>query len=66
MKKLERIEQQIQALSAEELAEFRDWFIEFDWATLDRQIEHDVHEGKLDRLIDTARNEHGAGRTKPL
>ena len=66
MKKLDRIEEQVQALSPEELAEFRDWFLEFDWAAWDRQIEQDVPEGKLDRLIDAARSEHEAGRTKYL
>jgi hypothetical protein len=66
MRKLERIEQQIQALSPEELAEFRAWFLEFDWAAWDRQLERDVTAGRLDTLMDTAVREHEAGRSKPL
>jgi hypothetical protein len=66
MRKLERIEQQIQALSPEELAEFRTWFLEFDWAAWDRELERDVTAGKLDTLMDTAVREHEAGRSKPL
>ncbi len=31
MSKVESIEQQIKALSAEELAQLRAWFLEFDW-----------------------------------
>jgi len=66
MKNLDRIEQQIQALSPEELAAFRTWFLEFDWAAWDRQLERDSVDEKLDHVIDTARAEHEAGHTKPL
>lgn len=51
MDKIEKIEQQVQALSAEELAQFRTWFLEFDWAAWDRQLEADVTAGRLDRLL---------------
>ena len=48
MGRIESIEQQIQTLSPEELAQFRAWFLEFDWVAWDRQIEHDARAGKLD------------------
>ena len=66
MGKVENIEQQIQALSPEELARFRAWFLEFDWAAWDRQIERDVRAGRLDALAEKALRDHAAGKTTPL
>ncbi|HEV8675559.1 MAG TPA: hypothetical protein VGX21_16045 [Methylomirabilota bacterium] len=66
MDKVENIEQQVQALSAEELAQFRAWFLEFDWAAWDRQIQGDVHAGRLDVLAEKALRDHAAGKTTPL
>ena len=48
MGKVEKIEQEVQALSPEELAQFRAWFLEFDGAAWDRQIELDARTGRLD------------------
>ena len=39
MSAIRAIEQAVQPLSAHELAEFRQWVIEFDEAVLDAQIE---------------------------
>ena len=66
MDKIEKIEQEVQALSAEELAQFRAWFLEYDWAARDRQIERDSHEGRLDDLATKALRDHAAGKTTPL
>ena len=66
MSKVESIEQQIKALSAEELAQLRAWFLEFDWALWDRQLERDVAAGKLDTLAQQALRDHAAGKTTPL
>jgi len=66
MSKVEQIEQQVQSLSQEELAQFRAWFLEFDWAMWDRQLERDVASGKLDALADKALRDHASGKTKPL
>ena len=66
MGKIEKIEQEIQALSAEELAEFRAWFLEYDWAAWDRQIERDSQAGRLDDLAAKALHDHAAGKTTPL
>jgi hypothetical protein len=66
MGNVERIEQDVRALSPEELAKFRAWFLEYDWAAWDRQLERDVHAGKLDTLADKALRDHAAGKTKPL
>jgi hypothetical protein len=66
MGKIENIERQIKALSPEELAQFRAWFLEFDWTVWDRQLEADIQAGKLDRLAQEARRDHAAGKTTPL
>jgi len=66
MGKIEKIEQEIQALSPEELAEFRAWFMEFDWAIWDRQIERDTQAGRLDDLAARALRDHAAGKTTPI
>jgi hypothetical protein len=66
MGNVERIEQEVRALSPEELAKFRAWFLEYDWAAWDRQLERDVQAGNLDTLADKALRDHAAGKTKPL
>ena len=66
MGKIENIERQVQALSPKELAQFRAWFLEFDWVAWDRQIERDVRDGKLDGLAEKALRDHAAGKTTPL
>ncbi|MGH2360819.1 MAG: hypothetical protein ACRDGM_09810 [bacterium] len=66
MGKIEKIEQEIQALSPDELAQFRAWFLEYDWAAWDRQIERDAQAGRLDDLAARALRDHTAGKTTPL
>ena len=66
MSKVESIEEQIKALSADELAQLRAWFLEFDWALWDQQLERDVAAGKLDALAAEALRDHAAGKTTPL
>lgn len=66
MPQIEMLEQSIKQLSPGELAAFRAWFIEFDAAEWDRQIEADSEAGKLDRLAKSAIEEHKAGKTKLL
>jgi hypothetical protein len=64
--RVEDLEQQIRALSPEELAQFRAWFLEFDWAVWDRRIEEDIRAGKLDALADKALRDLASGKTTPL
>ena len=61
MVKVERIEQEVEALSPEELAQFRAWFLEYDWAAWDRQLERDVQAGRVDDLAEKALRDHAAG-----
>ena len=55
MSQVETLEQTVEQLSPEELATFRSWFIEFDAAAWDRQIEIDSEAGKLDGLAQERR-----------
>ena len=66
MSKIEKIEQEVQTLSPEELAQFRAWFLEYDWAQWDRQIERDAEAGRLDKLAAKALRDHAAGKTTPI
>jgi hypothetical protein len=63
MGKVEKIEQQIQGLSPEEMTELREWFAAFDAEAWDRQFEADVRAGKLDALAEEALKAHASGRT---
>jgi len=66
MGKIEDLERQIKQLSAEELAEFRRGYAEFDAQSWDRQLEADVKSGKLDVLAEKALRAHAAGQTTKL
>jgi len=66
MSQVEMLEQTVKQLSPGELAAFRSWFIGFDAAEWDRQIEMDSETGKLDRLVQSAIEEHKAGKTKRI
>ncbi len=66
MSQVEMIEQRVKQLSPGELSAFRSWFIEFDAAEWDRQIEIDSEAGKLDRLMRSALEEHKSGKAKRI
>ena len=66
MTKVESLEQEVQKLSHEELAAFRDWFNEYDWAAWDRQIERDSAAGKLDEFAQEALAELARGETRDI
>ena len=63
---VEALEKQVQQLDPKELAQFRDWFLDFEADAWDRQIERDAKAGKLDALAHKALEDHAAGRTTPL
>jgi len=64
MSQAEMLEQTVKKLSPGERAAFRSWFIEFDAAEWDRQIEMDSKTVKMDRLVQSAVEEHKAGKAK--
>jgi len=63
MSQIETLEQNIRKLSPRELTAFRAWFMEFDAAEWDRQMEADSENGRLNRLAKNALEEHRAGKT---
>ena len=63
---LDELENAVAGLSDEDLARFRQWFVEFDSAAWDRQLERDVQAGKIDRLADEAIRDHQNGKTSEL
>jgi hypothetical protein len=66
MSKVETLERKVTALSTEELAEFRRWFVEFDAKEWDRQFEQDANADKLDARAEKALRDHAAGKSKEL
>jgi hypothetical protein len=66
MTKLEAIEEQIQALSPEELAELREWLEERGAEQWDREIERDAASGKLDELFARSLADHRAGKSREI
>lgn len=66
MSRVERVEEAVKALDADELSEFRAWFAEYDWAVWDQQLERDVQAERLNDLADEALQDHASGQTKPL
>jgi hypothetical protein len=63
---VKEIEQAVEQLTQDQLAEFRAWYEKFNAATWDRQIEEDIAAGKLDALAEAAIADHKAGLTKQL
>ena len=66
MGSIKSIEAAIEALTAAELAEFRQWFAEFDSQAWDRQLDRDAVAGKLDALAAEALSDHRSGSNRPL
>jgi succinate dehydrogenase flavin-adding protein (antitoxin of CptAB toxin-antitoxin module) len=63
---LETAERAVTKLSAEELAQFRQWFAEYDGELWDAQIEADAAAGKLDALALEALEEYHAGKATEI
>ena len=66
MGNVKSIEEAVVALPADELAEFRRWFEQFDAAAWDAQLEADAGAGKLDTLVAEALAEYGEGKAREL
>jgi hypothetical protein len=64
--KLEKVEKDIQSLSADDLARFREWFADFDAANWDAKIERDVEGRRLDFLGENALKAHRSKQTQKL
>ena len=53
-RKVDELITRVSGLSRDELAEFRQWYEEFDAEVWDREFEEDVKSGKLDKLAEEA------------
>ena len=66
MSTLQDIEKAVQQLSPDQLATFRAWFVEYDQALWDQQLERDIASGRLDSLADEAVEDLRNGRCSDL
>ena len=66
MTRIEEIENAVASLPAAEYRQFRDWFLERDWAQWDKQILADSESGKLDFLVKEAKEEKSCGNLRDL
>jgi len=66
MTKVQALEQEIETLSAEELAELRLWLDEREAEAWDREIERDAASGKLDKLFEKSLQDHRAGKSREI
>lgn len=62
--RVEALEREVQKLTPDELAAFRDWFAEYEWQAWDRQIERDSADGKLDKFAAEALAELERGESR--
>ena len=66
MTNIARIQEEILALSETDYLQLKQWLDELEWDKWDRQIEEDSNAGKLDFLIDEAREAKEKGTLKNL
>jgi len=66
MTKLQLLEEEIKRLPPEEVAQLREWLLEFDADRWDRQIERDGRSGKLDKAFEKSLEDHRAGKSREL
>jgi len=66
MSTVQEIESAIQKLKPQEIEAVADWLQEYREELWDRQIEADARAGKLDKLMEEAKQDYQAGRCKPL
>lgn len=61
MSKVQQLELAVKELSAEERAEFRSWYAEYEADLWDQELEADIAAGKLDWLAKEAREDLKSG-----
>jgi hypothetical protein len=66
MSKIELTEKDIEQLDDKSFAAFREWFLAYENAGWNRQIEEDLKSGKLDYLIQETLVAHRAGKSTAL
>ena len=66
MNTLQKIEQDIQALPVNQVAELQVWLDDYKASLWDRQIQKDAQSGKLDALMSQAKTDFKVGKCKEL
>lgn len=66
MTKVQALEEEIKKLSPAEQAELRDWLLEHDAESWDREIERDAASGKLDKVFEKSLADHRAGKSREI
>ena len=66
MSTVQEIETAIQKLKPQEIDEVADWLQELREELWDKQIDADAKAGRLDKLMEEAKQDYLAGRCKPL
>jgi hypothetical protein len=66
MSTVDEIVKAVQELSPQELQAFRVWFVEFDQALWDKELERDITAGRLDELAEEALDDLSKGRCSDL
>jgi len=64
--RLAELETEVERLSERDYGEFRRWFLERDWQDWNREIEADSAAGKLDFLVQEARDAKRSKRLRDL
>ena len=66
MSTVQEIESAIARLDPKDVQAVADWLQAYREALWDRQIEADAKAGRLDKLMEEAKQDYQAGRCKPL
>lgn len=66
MSTVEELTGAVKGLPKRDLARFQKWFVEYDAAICDVQLERDVAAGRLEKFAREALRDHKAGRTTEL
>ncbi len=66
MSDVEEVEARVRNLSQHALAQFREWFHEFENEHWDQQIQADFNAGKFKELIAAAREEFAQGKAREI
>ena len=66
MSEVEEVESRVRNLSQDALAQFREWFHQFENEHWDQQIQADYKAGKFKELIATAQSEFAEGKAREL
>jgi hypothetical protein len=66
MTTVKEIEEAVEKLPSKSLSQFRNWFETFEAAWWDQQFESDANNGRLDLLVNEAKDEYKTEKTSSL